>query len=297
MQVQGSGARAADRRVVGAARLCGEERPLLYLDRQAAGRARRRPSAGVDHGRAEELAAADPARGRALMHENRSYVVLPRIAASRSRRGPIGAQGVPLTPGPQPRGRCRLSCARHADFRRRRPILPMRRHALSQADDRPGRRLRHQRAQSAAISSSASGEAAGAIAGARPRRRGVLHVASQPLSRLALCLAAWASADTEHETDAELWARVARVPGRSTKAGPLPPSSRRNRAARPRRRKPAAASQARAEAEREAAPTARGEALDRRTARQLERGHLPSRRGSICTACGSVRRMRRCGAS
>ena len=41
---------------------------------------------------------ADPARGRALMEENRSYVFF-RELGRRGQRGPLGAEGVPLTPG------------------------------------------------------------------------------------------------------------------------------------------------------------------------------------------------------
>jgi membrane-bound lytic murein transglycosylase A len=40
---------------------------------------------------------ADPARGRALMEENRSYVFFAELGKEAS--GPIGAEGVPLTPG------------------------------------------------------------------------------------------------------------------------------------------------------------------------------------------------------
>lgn len=42
---------------------------------------------------------ADPARGRALMEENRSYVFFARDDAARADRGPIGGAGVPLTTG------------------------------------------------------------------------------------------------------------------------------------------------------------------------------------------------------
>jgi len=42
---------------------------------------------------------ADPARGRALMHENASYVFFHELPESEAGEGPIGAQGVALTPG------------------------------------------------------------------------------------------------------------------------------------------------------------------------------------------------------
>jgi membrane-bound lytic murein transglycosylase A len=42
---------------------------------------------------------ADPARGRALMHENKSYVFFRELPQAEAGAGPVGAQGVPLTPG------------------------------------------------------------------------------------------------------------------------------------------------------------------------------------------------------
>ena len=42
---------------------------------------------------------ADPARGRALMHENNSYVFFREVPEVEAGEGPVGAQGVPLTPG------------------------------------------------------------------------------------------------------------------------------------------------------------------------------------------------------
>jgi len=42
---------------------------------------------------------ADSARGRALMQENESYVFFRELPEAEAGEGPIGAQGVPLTPG------------------------------------------------------------------------------------------------------------------------------------------------------------------------------------------------------
>jgi membrane-bound lytic murein transglycosylase A len=42
---------------------------------------------------------ADPGRGRALMHENKSYVFFRELPKGEAGEGPVGAQGVPLTPG------------------------------------------------------------------------------------------------------------------------------------------------------------------------------------------------------
>ncbi len=58
---------------------------------------------------------ADPARGRALMEENRSYVFFAELgrAAPRTAR----RRGRSVDPWPEPRRRCRLSQARLARFR------------------------------------------------------------------------------------------------------------------------------------------------------------------------------------
>jgi len=80
--------------------------------------------------------------------------------------------------------------------------------------------------------------------------------------------------NTGHETDAELWERVARSAKPLAKVRVLEPSNRPKKPVRetgkdlprtPPRPAPKVA----------AKPTARGEALDRQTARKLERGHLP----------------------
>jgi membrane-bound lytic murein transglycosylase A len=42
---------------------------------------------------------ADPKRGRSLMHENASYVFFAELPAKQAGEGPVGAQGVTLTPG------------------------------------------------------------------------------------------------------------------------------------------------------------------------------------------------------
>jgi membrane-bound lytic murein transglycosylase A len=42
---------------------------------------------------------ADPERGKALMHENASYVFFAELPAKQAGEGPVGAQGVTLTPG------------------------------------------------------------------------------------------------------------------------------------------------------------------------------------------------------
>jgi len=82
--------------------------------------------------------------------------------------------------------------------------------------------------------------------------------------------------DTELETDAELWARVARsakpiAKGRIAAAveAPKPRAKAPAKEPAPPPAKPAPKPVVKA------APTARGEALNRQTARQLERGKLP----------------------
>jgi DNA-nicking Smr family endonuclease len=81
--------------------------------------------------------------------------------------------------------------------------------------------------------------------------------------------------DSDLETDAELWARVARS-ARPLRKGPVVPHAV---APKP-RPKPAAkealpSTKPAPKAVPKAAPVPRGEALDRQTARKLERGHVP----------------------
>jgi len=82
--------------------------------------------------------------------------------------------------------------------------------------------------------------------------------------------------DTEPESDAELWARVARGarPLRKGRAAPSAEPEKR-RAKAPAKELIAPRQQPQLKPAAKAAQTARGEALDRQTARQLERGRLP----------------------
>ena len=79
--------------------------------------------------------------------------------------------------------------------------------------------------------------------------------------------------DTELESDAELWARVARSAKPLHKRRPAPP-------AQPPKPRPKSAKEAASAAKPvgnappKPAPSVRGEALDRQTARRLERGHV-----------------------
>ena len=85
----------------------------------------------------------------------------------------------------------------------------------------------------------------------------------------------WASATRELETDAELWARVARSarPLEKGRVAPIveapKPRPKQKTKEAPSTPKPAPKPVAKP------APAARGEALNRQTARQLERGKLP----------------------
>ena len=61
---------------------------------------------GRAQGRPGGLAQGDIRRqGRALMRENRSFIFFRETAVLGEAEGPIGAAGVPLTAGPQPRRR------------------------------------------------------------------------------------------------------------------------------------------------------------------------------------------------
>jgi len=87
-------------------------------------------------------------------------------------------------------------------------------------------------------------------------------------------LASMGKRDTELESDAELWARVARSarPLRKASAAPVaePPKPRAKAAAMKASPPPKPAPKAA-----KPAPIARGEPLDRQTARHLEKGRLP----------------------
>lgn len=53
----------------------------------------------IDMERIKAWLRADPERGRALMHENKSYVFFRALGDEEGRDGPLGAKGVPLTAG------------------------------------------------------------------------------------------------------------------------------------------------------------------------------------------------------
>ena len=177
---------------------------------------------------------ADPARGRALMQENKSYVFFRELPEGEAGAGPVGAQGVPLTPGRS----LAVDAAFHAlgtPIFVTAPDLAVGRRAVSPADDRPGRRFGDQGAPARRY----------LLRHGRGCRRdcrhdqgggGVLYLASQPLSRLALCLAPWASATPNSRPTPSFGRAWPAAPSPSPKAGSLPRSSRRSRAPRRRRK-------------------------------------------------------------
>ena len=107
---------------------------------------------------------ADPARGRALMHENASYVFFRELPEKDAGDGPVGAQGVPLTPG-------RSLAVDTAYHKLGTPIFVTAPQAAT-LDGKPFRRLMIAQDVGSAIRGKergdiyfGSGEAAGAIAG------------------------------------------------------------------------------------------------------------------------------------
>lgn len=58
-----------------------------------------RPPQGLTMEGLKSWLRTDPVRGRALMHENKSYVFFRELPEAEAGEGPVGAQGVPLTPG------------------------------------------------------------------------------------------------------------------------------------------------------------------------------------------------------
>ena len=153
---------------------------------------------------------ADPARGRALMQENKSYVFFRELPRGRGRRGSGRRSRRDAHARPQPCRRYRLSCARHADLRHGAGSRHAGGHAVPAADDRAGRRLGDQGAGARRHLSGERATAAGAIAGSTRGSGAFYRLASEPLSRACAMLRAMGKRDTELETDAELWARVAR---------------------------------------------------------------------------------------
>jgi len=107
---------------------------------------------------------ADPARGRALMHENASYVFFRELPEAQAGEGPVGAQGVTLTPGRS----LAVDPAYHALGTPIFVTVP----ELATPDGKPFRRLMIAQDVGSAIRGKergdiywGSGEAAGAIAG------------------------------------------------------------------------------------------------------------------------------------
>ncbi len=114
---------------------------------------------------------ADPARGRALMQENKSYVFFRELPEAEAGAGPIGAQGVALTPG--------RSLAVDAAYHRLGVPVFVAAPDLKGEDGKPFRRLMIAQDVGSAIRGPergdiffGTGEAAGAIAGgaAHPAR-------------------------------------------------------------------------------------------------------------------------------
>lgn len=107
---------------------------------------------------------ADPARGRVLMQENESYVFFRELPKAEAGDGPIGAQGVPLTPG--------RSLAVDASYHALGTPIFVSAPGLKTTDGAPFRRLMIAQDVGSAIRGPergdifwGTGEAAGAIAG------------------------------------------------------------------------------------------------------------------------------------
>jgi membrane-bound lytic murein transglycosylase A len=107
---------------------------------------------------------ADPARGRALMQENKSYVFFRELPEGEAGDGPVGAQGVSLTPG--------RSLAVDAHYHRLGLPVFVTADELMSEGGRPFRRLMIAQDVGSAIKGPergdifwGTGEAAGAIAG------------------------------------------------------------------------------------------------------------------------------------
>jgi membrane-bound lytic murein transglycosylase A len=99
MQVQGSGrVRLADGASLRLGFAAKNGHPYTSIGKRLVERGEGRPEDMTMDG-VKAWLRADPERGRALMQENRSYVFFRELKGEEGRDGPIGAQGVALTPG------------------------------------------------------------------------------------------------------------------------------------------------------------------------------------------------------
>jgi membrane-bound lytic murein transglycosylase A len=99
MQVQGSGrVRLTDGSWVRLGYAAKNGHSYTSIGRLLAERGERPPQGLTMEGLKSWLR-ADPARGRALMYENKSYVFFRELPKAEAGEGPVGAQGVPLTEG------------------------------------------------------------------------------------------------------------------------------------------------------------------------------------------------------
>jgi membrane-bound lytic murein transglycosylase A len=99
MQIQGSGrVRLTDGSWVRLGYAAKNGHKYISIGKRLAARPEMRPKDLTMEGLKAWLR-ADPARGRALMQENASYVFFRELPAAEAGDGPIGAEGVPLSPG------------------------------------------------------------------------------------------------------------------------------------------------------------------------------------------------------
>ncbi|MGV1014234.1 MAG: murein transglycosylase A [Methyloceanibacter sp.] len=98
MQVQGSGrVRLADGSIVRLGYAAKNGHPYTSIGKRLVEMGEGRPEDLTMDG-VKAWLRADPVRGRALMHENKSYVFFRELSGDEAQGGPIGAQGVALTP-------------------------------------------------------------------------------------------------------------------------------------------------------------------------------------------------------
>lgn len=98
MQIQGSGrVRLTDGSWVRLGYAAKNGHPYTSIGKRLAGRGDRPKDLTMEG--LKSWLRADPARGRALMQENKSYVFFRELPEAEAGAGPVGAQGVALTPG------------------------------------------------------------------------------------------------------------------------------------------------------------------------------------------------------
>ncbi len=119
LQIQGSGrVRLTDGSWVRIGYAAKNGHSYTSIGKAARRNAARKPPGGLTMEGLKGWLRADPARGRALMHENKSYIFFRELPEAEAGRGSGRRSRRAADARAQPRRRCLLSCPWNAGFRR-----------------------------------------------------------------------------------------------------------------------------------------------------------------------------------